>query len=166
VLDAIHDVIDVSTGSVAVSCFGPVMQASGIGSCIVALLLEPVVKVAGMAHIMLPGHAPEQAPEPLKYAENAMDELLRRMEAQGVRHEHILTCLAGGANVLKRPDDAICEANIQSVLGIVKRWNLKVVAEDLGGVERRMVVAETRRGLVFQHRGDRSGQLLFDLHLQ
>jgi len=50
-----------------------------------------------MAHVMLPGYAPESETEQrTKYAGNAIDELLNQMKAIGCDLGRIEICLMGG----------------------------------------------------------------------
>jgi len=72
----------VAAGEIAVGLAGEVLAARGVGSCVVVALYDPVARLGGLAHAMLPrrGNAGD---EPLKYVDAAIERLLAELEAAG-----------------------------------------------------------------------------------
>ena len=56
--------------------------------------------------------------------------------------------LVGAANVLEREDDTICEANIESIMRILREKNIAVRASALGGTERKSVFMDIEKGCI------------------
>src|SRR5260370_9335468 len=54
----------------------------GLGSCVAICLWDPATRVAGMAHVVLPGADPTGAPN-AKFAGSALPALIARMQAHG-----------------------------------------------------------------------------------
>jgi chemotaxis protein CheD len=115
------------------------LVARGLGSCIGIAAYEPGRRIAALAHVMLPGPAPETAdPEqPARYAAQAVDSLIRAVEQHGGRRSQIRVKLAGGAQViqLNNREDRLQVGlrNIEAVRAALVRTNLPILAEDVGG---------------------------------
>ena len=64
-------------------------------------LYDPIIRLAGMAHIMLPSSeiAREGQLNLAKYADTAVPELLLRMKNKGANRERIVAKMAGGAQM-------------------------------------------------------------------
>jgi chemotaxis protein CheD len=138
------------------------LVSHAIGSCIAVMMIDEVRQTGGIAHVMLPGKAQRaQQDHCLRYAENAIEELIRQMKDLGSRLSDIVAVLAGGGNVLRRPDDTICSMNICSVLAVLKRRGVPVAASSLGGTERRKVRLDLSTRRVFQALGDGGEQVLW-----
>jgi len=146
--------ININTGEVAV-CRGKfVLRAMAIGSCVVVAAYDPKAKVAGMAHIMLPGRAPEKSSKKTKYAVDGIEQLLSQMLESGSDINNIEACLIGAGNVLKKEDDAICVNNIKSVTAILAEKNIPVRARSIGGTIRRSASLDVELGIVSCTEGD------------
>lgn len=151
----------VGSGELRVARAPCLLNAPAIGSCVVVAACDPEGRMAGMAHIMLPGRMPsDRHAGRYRYAHTALAELLRRFARQGVPAARLRVCLAGGANVLQRPDDAICQQNIDSVTRECEALNLDVIAASLGGVSRRSLQCHAPPGLVTCRVGDGPEQVL------
>jgi len=156
------DIVHVMTGEVNVGGRNCELVSGAIGSCIVVTVYDRINRRGGMAHIMLPGAAPEDSRIPrTKYAFNAIEDLLRRMRIAPKNLYRLGICLVGGGNVLKRKDDCVCRCNILSVKEITKYMNLVVSAESLGGEERRTARFRVEKGEVYITRGDSKEMLLW-----
>ncbi len=106
-----------------------ILRAIAIGSCVVVAAYDSRTKTAAMAHVMLPGKAPESKSfEKTKYAFNAIDEMLHEMSLKGSIREDIEICLVGGGNVLKKEDDTVCQDNINSTSQIFREKNIPIRA--------------------------------------
>ena len=89
------------------------MKSAAIGSCVVIAAYDAANKVGALAHVMLPGVSPEKkASQRTRYAADAIEEMVNSMVRLGTGKENIEVCLVGGANVLQREDDTICQAII------------------------------------------------------
>lgn len=152
---------DIQTGEVAVTDAHGILTVNGIGSCIAVIAIDPVSRISGIAHIMLPGTAPVSAEIPERYAENGINTLLRKLADMGISRSGLKIILAGAGNVLKRPNDAICEANILSVRNVLDQLGLKILMEFLGGTDRRKIRLISASGALYCSTGDQPESLLF-----
>ena len=152
---------NVLTGEVKASKENIIFKSAAIGSCIVIAGYDKKLRISAMAHVMLPGVSPEKSKFPkTRYALNAIEDMIERMISLGANRENIEVCVVGGSNVLKRKDDTICQANINSVLEILDEKNIKIKAKSVGGTLRRSVLFDTKTGNVYHSIGDEDDKLL------
>ena len=124
-----------------------------LGSCVALMLHDPVARVAGMVHYMLP-ESPESHPEqntrPCKFADTAIPFLLRAALAQGADKRRLVVFAAGGAQVMN--DNSIFNVGKRNCLALRKAlWKFGLVAhaEDIGGTTVRTVRMEVGTGRVW-----------------
>ena len=158
---AAQKIIDVNTGEVKAAVEKGILRSLGIGSCIVVVAYNFSRKIGGMAHIMLPGTAPQQSSEKTKYAFDGIEQLLNQMLEAGAGTDGIEVCLVGAGNVLQKSDDTICDANIESVTGILEEKNISVMALVLGGTKRKSVLLDVENGSISYTEGDDPVKLLW-----
>ncbi|MCD4829051.1 MAG: chemotaxis protein CheD [Candidatus Cloacimonetes bacterium] len=124
-----------------------------LGSCIALVLYDPVAKIGGMIHIMLPDSSIEKNPDrmvPLKYVDTAVPMLFKKMFALGAKRNRIETRVAGGSNVMdKNRYFNIGERNHTAVRKILWRNNIMITGEDIGGTKSRTVKLFMDTGKVF-----------------
>jgi len=117
--------------------------------------------LGGLAHILLPGPAPERtAADPArgnanKFADRALDELTRMVIARGGERGRLVAKIAGGAAMFAVNDDrgdyaaikpGIGERNLAAVRERLARLGIPLVAEDVGGGRGRTVAFDTGSG--------------------
>lgn len=153
---------DVLTGEVKIGALGAVLTANALGSCVAVMMLDRPRKIGGIAHVMLPGRASAARQTfRLRYAEDAVDELLRLLREAGSHLEDLTVCIAGGANVLERSEDVICERNIGSVTRTLLDRGIIISARSVGGTRRRRVKLNIEHGCFFCAIGDGQEHLLW-----
>jgi len=153
----------VSPGEIAVSARNEILHSTPLGSCVAVMVYDKTTKTGGMAHVMLPGKArASTVKDKFKYAADAINSLLQQLLQAGVSFKNMEVCLAGGANVLKRPDDTIALDVANSVLEIIQTHKLKVKASSLGGTERRIAILMIEKGEVYHTLGNSSNKLLWE----
>jgi len=158
---AVQEIIDVNTGQVKIAVEKGFLRSVGIGSCIVVAAYNLSRKIGGMAHIMLPGNAPQQSLEKAKYAFDGIEQLLNQMFEAGAGTDEIEVCLVGAGNVLQKEDDTICAANIESVTSILKEKNISVMASVLGGTKRKGAFMDVENACISYTEGDEKEKVLW-----
>lgn len=109
-----------------------------LGSCVAICLWDPVSKVAGMVHIMLPDsrQLANGAKTPLKFADTGLVELLKAMQMQGAKMPNIKAKIAGGAQMFadlsNSPMGRIGDRNVQAVKAGLQKFRIPIIAEDTG----------------------------------
>ena len=163
--DKMQKIIDVQIGQVKTGVGKVILQSKAIGSCVVIVAYDASKNIGAMAHVMLPGRAPaKKAVEKTKYAANAIDVMLSKMEGLGSQKDDIEMALVGGGNVLNREDDTICNDNIESALELLREKGLKVRAQAVGGTNRRSVFLDVGQGIIYYAEGDEGEKLLWKAH--
>ena len=138
------------------------LKSSPIGSCVVVVLFDENCKAGGMAHIMLPGKAPEKENiTPCRYAQNALGKLIQELTACGVEREKLKAVIVGGGNVLKRINDKIGTDNLESVSRLLKEYKIEVAASSVRGTERKTVRFDISGGVIFFTKGDEPEKELY-----
>jgi len=156
-------IIDVQIGEVKAGQGKVILNSKAIGSCVAIAAYDRERKTGALAHVMLPGRAPQgkEGEEKTKYAADAIDLIIEEMGKYGSRKENIEVVLVGGGNVLNREDDTICKENIESVEGLLNERGLKARAKSVGGTSRRSIYMDVEHGVVSYTKGDDSEMQLW-----
>lgn len=114
-----------------------VLVTYALGSCAGICLYDPLVRVAGLSHIMLPSSALSRDPaQACKFADTAIPILLKKMEARGARLPHIKAKIAGGAQMFAAMGNLdlgnIGKRNVAAVKEVLMRLRIPILAEDTG----------------------------------
>ncbi len=153
----------VQTGEIKTGIRNDILKSSPLGSCVVVVLFNEEVDAGGMAHIMLPGKAPQkEAIIPARYAENAVEELLKRLTDLGIIKNHLKAVIAGGGNVLKRNGEMIGILNVESVVNQLEINNIPVLAQSIGGTDRKSVRFDIEKRIIYFTRRDSKEKILFE----
>jgi chemotaxis protein CheD len=125
----------------------------GLGSCVGVSLYDSTMKIAGLAHIMLPDSTQfKQVPQPLKFADLAIPILVKKMEEKGCRKRNLVAKIAGGASMFNFSDKSmvsdIGKRNAESVKLALKRESIPILAEDTGGNKGRTMIVDSNDGMV------------------
>jgi chemotaxis protein CheD len=115
-----------------------VLITYALGSCIGICLYDATSKLAGLSHIMLPSAAqtPNVADQPYKFADTAIELLIRKMESAGARRVLLKAKIAGGAQMFSGLSNStianIGLRNTQAVKMELLRQRISIIAEDTG----------------------------------
>lgn len=150
------EVIDVQTGEVKAGCGNVILRSVALGSCVAVILADPPKQRAALAHVMLPGKAPDKPArdDRTKYAVDAIDAAAAMMRNMGSEPRDCCVTVVGGANVLRRPDDTVACDNVRSNLSVLHEKGLRVVAQAVGGFQRRNVTIDVQTGIVAYAEGN------------
>lgn len=140
-------------GSVPMAGFG-VARDSGIlrtflGSCIGVGLHDRRLRLAGLAHVVLPSS--QGRPEDLgKYADTAIPELLRRMrELAGGDVVRPSAKLVGGAKMFAFQSGVLIgEQNLAAVEKILSELGIPILARSCGGTKGKRMALDVASGVV------------------
>ncbi len=131
-------VIVVGMGELQVTdCPSAVLTCLGLGSCVAVCAYEPVHKVGGMAHVVLPYHNGKQEMLSAKYADTAVPLLIQEMRKFGILASRLIVKIAGGAqmsaalgvnNIFKTG-----ERNVAASKEAISKEGITLVAAETGG---------------------------------
>ena len=113
-----------------------ILTTIGLGSCVGVCFWDPVSKVAGMAHVMLPSSSiSKPTSNMLKYADTAITSLIEKMIDLGVKKSNIQAKIVGGAHMFSTVEGNgrnIGESNVNAVKEKLKEENINLISEDTG----------------------------------
>ena len=129
---------------------GDQLVALGLGSCIGLVLLDRRKGVAGLAHIVLPAAEGHSELNPLKFADKAVPELIRRVTALGGRKPMFEAILVGGASMFAGAGSTleVGARNAAAVKAALVKERIRIYAEDTGGTKGRTVRVDPITGVV------------------
>ncbi|MCT4585466.1 MAG: chemotaxis protein CheD [Peptostreptococcaceae bacterium] len=115
-----------------------ILVTLGLGSCVGIILYDKVKKIAGMAHIMLPSSKEiKNNSNKAKFADTAIEEMLKELISEGVSKTRLTSKIAGGAqmfNIASKSDTLnIGKRNVISVKEKLSDLRISIIAEDTLG---------------------------------
>jgi len=114
-----------------------ILMTAGLGSCIGICIHDPFSKIGGMAHIMLPTAAISLGGNPGKYADTALELLLKEITGMGANRARLKAKIAGGAQMFSFPGKTavlkIGERNAEAVRQELKKHGIPLLIADVGG---------------------------------
>ena len=108
-----------------------------LGSCIGVTIYDPIAKVGGMLHFMLPEskvNAEKAQSNPAMFADTGVPCLLKKAYELGAKKSRLIVCAAGGAEVLA--DDGhfkVGKRNRTMLRKLFWKNNILLSADDTGG---------------------------------
>ena len=124
-----------------------------LGSCVAVMLHDPVARVSGLVHYMLPessASSDKSNARPWMYADTGIECLLRGALDQGADKRRLVVFAAGGAQVMN--DNSMFNIGKRNCLALRKAlWKFGLVAhaEETGGTVARTVRMEVATGRVW-----------------
>ncbi len=129
-----------------------VIVTYALGSCIAVCLYDPVRRVGGMIHYMLPLSkiAPEKAvAKPAMFADAGVPVLFKAMYARGCQKSDLVVKVAGGGKI--NDDEKIFDIgrrNYTVLRKLLWKNHVMIDAEDVGGSKSRTVRLEVATGAI------------------
>lgn len=121
-----------------------------LGSCVSACVHDPLLKIGGMNHFMLPDRDKREG-ESARYGSYAMEVLINELLKRGSTRERLEAKVFGGGVMLPSfAANRIGERNGEFVIRYLKQEGIQLLAQDLGDVHPRMVhyFPQTGRAMV------------------
>lgn len=109
----------------------------GLGSCVGIAIRDPVTKIGGLAHIMLPDSSSIRNNTNIpKFADTGIEELVRRVVAKGASRTRLVAKIAGGAQMFafqsKNDMTRVGERNVEASKQKLAQLKIPILAEDTG----------------------------------
>ena len=116
----------------------------GLGSCVGLVLYDPVKKIGGLVHIMLPTAPTDMSVgNRFKFADTAITEMIRLVTQAGASRYQLHAKLAGGAhmfnNIYKTDMMGIGKRNVEICQQVLKEHNIPIAGQDTGGTSGRSI---------------------------
>ncbi|OGS43589.1 MAG: hypothetical protein A3K76_03940 [Euryarchaeota archaeon RBG_13_57_23] len=145
-----NDLTVVGIAQLAVSRPPSRLACLGLGSCVAIILYDPVVKLGGIVHVLLP-KAPNHYDQAEKYADTGTKKLVDEMIKEGAIKARIFARLVGGAEMFKAVNLAISNIgrdNIFEARKVLHQNSIRIMAEETAGKRGRSVYFDLDIGKV------------------
>lgn len=116
-----------------------------LGSCVAVCLWDPLERVGGMNHFLLP----EGAPRSPRFGKSAVPLLIERVLELGARRSQLKAKVFGGACVLeafRAGAQTLGVRNVEAARERLRSEEIRVVGEDVGGDLGRKLVFDVQTG--------------------
>ena len=109
----------------------------GLGSCVGIALRDPVTKIGGLAHIMLPDSTTIRNNSNIpKFADTGIEELVKQVTRRGANRSRLVAKIAGGAQMFGFNSNSemvrVGERNVQATKKKLAQLRIPILAEDTG----------------------------------
>lgn len=127
-------------------CISPnAVTTLGLGSCVGIAIRDPVTKIGGLAHIMLPDSTQISNNSNIpKFADTGITELVRQMVAKGAKQSRMVAKIAGGAQMFSFQNKSemvrIGERNVEATKKKLAQLKIPILAQDTGDSYGRTVI--------------------------
>lgn len=119
----------------------------GLGSCVGIAIRDPMTKIGGLAHIMLPDSTAMKNGQQniAKFADTGIEELVRQMEKLGAKRIRMVAKIAGGATMFAFQGSnagvgQVGDRNVEATKAKLKEMKIPILAEDTGANYGRTVI--------------------------
>ena len=124
----------------------------GLGSCVGIAIRDPVTKIGGLAHIMLPDSTQARPTDnPAKFADTGLPLMLKDVLALGASRAKLVAKIAGGAQMFAFANATdimrVGVRNAEAAKKILRELNIRLIAEDTGGSYGRTVSIDMETGV-------------------
>ena len=126
----------------------PVLISTLLGSCVSACLYDPVAKIGGMNHFMLPRDVGNED-NPARFGVHAMELLVNELMDTGADRTRLRAHAFGAAAVNKNLTSSVAAQNGVFIKKFLEREGIPLISERLGGSLPREVILNTASGDCF-----------------
>jgi len=136
----------VGQGEHGVSDDPSVILATLLGSCVSTCMFDPLAKVGGLNHMVLPNDSSND-PFDMMSQVNAMECLINALLNSGAARSRLVAKVFGGARMIGS-SAGVGEKNAQFVLSFLRDESIPLEGQDLGGTQARRIRFEPTTGRV------------------
>ena len=121
-----------------------------LGSCVGISIYDPIAKVGGLLHAMLPDstiNSERSASRPFMFVDTGLPAMFHAVYALGGAKLRLVCKLCGGAQFLdEKQIFKIGARNVTATLAMLERNGIKIAAKETGGHESRTVKLDLANG--------------------
>ena len=129
-----------------------VLATYSLGSCLGLTIYDPVMRVGGLVHVMLPdsGLDPAKAAtQPAMFMDSGVAALFRAACGLNADKQRLQICVAGGAQILDQSGYfSIGRRNYEALTRLLQQHHLVLQAEHVGGLVSRSMYLDMATGNV------------------
>ena len=136
------DTIEVAMAQMKIDSAPDILVTRGLGSCVGVVLYDPIEKIGGLAHPMLPKREkPNIRSKPFKYVDFVISFMIKELEKKGCKIKSLEAKLFGGAHMFSSLSKIsvfnVGIRNIESAKEILGSYNIKIIGEHNDGVAKK-----------------------------
>ena len=144
-------VIKVGMADLAVCVSPDSITTIGLGSCVGIAVRDPVSKIGGLAHIMLPDSTQIKNNSNIpKFADTGIEELVRQVVKSGANRTKLVAKIAGGAQMFafenKNNLVRIGDQNVEACKKKLRELGIPILSQDTGANYGRTVIFYPENG--------------------
>jgi chemotaxis protein CheD len=128
-----------------------VLVTIGLGSCVAISIRDPVARLGGLSHILLPSITESNNKNnPMKFADSAIEMLVDMLLRKGCIKNRLESKIAGGASMFDFGGNTlkVGERNVEAVKKKLKELNIALIASDTGANYGRTVEFDIASGMM------------------
>ena len=140
------------------------MATYALGACLGVALYDPIARIGGLSHLMLPDSSMEAtraARQPALFVDTGVPALIRAACQLGAEKNRLTISIVGGAQIL---DDGnsfnLGPRNCLALDRVLKQYGLRVHAEQVGGLLNRTMCLSIATGEVRLKTSGQAGETL------
>lgn len=120
----------------------PCLITTILGSCVAIALFDPLKKIAGLNHYLLPQPGSANGLASLRYGSVSFEQMIESMASQGAGIERLQAKIFGGAKVLDNLNlgESIGKQNVDFALKVLAEKKIKVISSEVGGSVGRKII--------------------------
>lgn len=146
-------VIEVGMGEMRISEAPVRLITRGLGSCIAITLYDPVEKIGGMAHAMLPDiEKVKLKSNPNRFVNYVIRKMLEDLEKRGCLKDRLVAKIFGGAHmfgfITSESILNVGEKNVSMAKTMLSELGFKLAVEETGGTFGRTIELNLETGKV------------------
>lgn len=139
------EIIKVGMADLAVCSAPDGLTTLGLGSCVGVAIRDPMTKIGGLAHVMLPDSTRIKNNTNLyKFADTGIEELVRQLVEKGASRTRLVAKIAGGAQMFAFQNKSdmvrVGENNVNASKMKLAELKIPLLAEDTGADYGRTVI--------------------------
>jgi chemotaxis protein CheD len=142
--------VKVKIADLAVGSSPSILVTYGLGSCVAVMLYDPVSKIGGMNHFLLPTtQVGGRDDNPAKFSDMGIPLLIQRIKERGAKKERLVAKVVGGANMFPSlTKNSIGKKNVDAAHEVLEANGIAVIASDTGGNWGRSIEFDLDTGVV------------------
>jgi len=146
-------IVEVGMAEMKMSDSPHVLVTRGLGSCIGIAMYDPIKKIGGLAHAMLPCFATAKLKSnPAKFVDSVIPMMIEEFKKKGTVLRNLKAKIFGGAHMFSSiPVNSpfnIGVKNIKAAHALLDNSSIKIIAEDTGGNYGRTIFFDLETGKV------------------
>lgn len=146
------EIVRVGISDVKIAQAPQYIRTSGLGSCVGVVIYDLHMKIAGLAHVMLPDSSLSRQKElnHFKFADTAIPYVVNTLCANGARRFALQAKIAGGAQMFQFESRSsmmrIGPRNVAAVSEQLEKKRIPVIAKNVGGKSGRTIEFDPTSG--------------------